>query len=77
MFISAISMTQEVAYTPRQTTGQTSHLIRFHLINNDDILARARLPGVPQYQKRVEPPLPDEFFYRRLAQPVTTSKFSG
>jgi hypothetical protein len=48
MFISVISMKQEVAYTPRQTTGQTSHLLRFHLINDDEILARARLLGVPQ-----------------------------
>ena len=35
-------------YIPRQTTGQTSHLIRFHLMNDDDSLARARLLGVPQ-----------------------------
>jgi len=48
MFISVTSMTQEVAYTPRQTIGQTSHLIRFHLMNDDDSLARARLLGVPQ-----------------------------
>ena len=64
MLIPVISTKREVASIPRQTTGQTSHLLRFHLINDDDILASARLLGVPQYQKRVEPLLPDEFCYR-------------
>jgi len=77
MFIPVISMTQEVAHIPRQTTGQTSHLIRFHLMNDDDILASARLLGVPQYQKRVEPPLPDEFCYRRVDLPRAIYSFDN
>jgi Cdc6-like AAA superfamily ATPase len=70
-----ISMTQEVAYTPRQTAGQTSHVFRFHLINSYDVAASARILGINEAQRHMEPPLPFGFFYRRVDKPSPIYSF--
>lgn len=67
--ISTVSMVQEAAYIPRQTTGQTSHLIRFHLLNDYDKLKMARMMGLPDSMKYSDPPDQHGFFYRRMDRP--------
>lgn len=67
--ICILSMVQEVAAIPRQTTGQTSHLFRFHLLNDYDRIKTARLLGLSNVQKYLEPPYPFGFFYRRVDKP--------
>lgn len=63
------SFVQEAAAIPRQTIGQTSHVFRFHLLNEYDRLKMARMMGLPESQKYLEPPYPFGFFYRRVDKP--------
>lgn len=75
--ISTISMTQELAYIPRQTAGQTTHLLRFHLQNPHDIRNAAALLGLPDDARRLEPPYPYGFFYKRTDRPSPVVSFEN
>lgn len=75
--ISTISMVQEAAYIPRQTTGQTSHLLRFHLLNDYDKVKMARMMGLPDTMKYTDPPDEHGFYYRRLDKPSPVYYFYG
>lgn len=75
--ICVVSMVQEVAYTPRQTTGQTSHILRFHLTNQYDIQSARRFMGISDVQRYQEPPLPYGFFYRRVDKPSPIYAFTN
>lgn len=67
--ICTLSMVQEYAAIPRQTVGQTSHLFRFHLLNDYDRLRLNRMLGLSKMQQDLEPPVPFGFFYRRVDKP--------
>lgn len=75
--ISTISMTQELAYIPRQTGGQTNHMLRFHLQNPHDIRNAAALLGLPDDARRLEPPYPYGFFYKRTDRPSPVVSFEN
>lgn len=77
MKMCMISMTQEIAYIPRQTAGQTSHVFRFHLINSYDVAQSARVMGIGETQRHQEPPLPYGFFYRRVDKPSPIYSFTN
>lgn len=77
MKMCMVSMTQEVAYIPRQVAGQTSHVFRFHLINSYDVAQSARILGIGEAQKHMEPPLPYGFFYRRVDKPSPIYSFTN
>jgi Cdc6-like AAA superfamily ATPase len=61
--ISMVSLTQEAAYIPRVTLGQTSHLLRFRLLNEHDQRVADKVLG---RQEKGEPPHQHGFYYRRL-----------
>lgn len=61
--ISMISLTQEAAYIPRVTLGQTNHLVRFRLLNEHDQKTADKILG---RNERGEPVGKYGFFYRRL-----------
>lgn len=75
--ICTVSMVQEVAYIPRQTVGQTSHLLRFLLLNDYDKLKMARMMGLPDSLKYGNPPDQHGFFYRRMDRPSPVYYFYG
>lgn len=75
--ISTVSMVQEAAYIPRQTTGQTSHLLRFHLLNDYDKLKMARMMGLPDSMRYSDPPDQHGFYYRRMDRPTPVYYFYG
>jgi hypothetical protein len=61
--ICKISLTQEAAYIPRVTLGQTSHLLRFRLLNEHDQRTADKMLG---RQDKGEPPHRYGFYYKRL-----------
>lgn len=63
-----ISLTQEAAYIPRNTLGQSTHLIRMHLILKTDAMRLDEvIHGVSN--QRQEPEHPYGFYYKHLARP--------
>lgn len=73
--ISVLSMVQEYAAIPRQTVGQTTHLFRFHLLNDYDRAKMNRMLGLPERQKYLEPNDRFGFFYRRVDIPSPVYSF--
>lgn len=63
--ICVISLTQEAAYIPRTTFGQTTHIIRFGLLNAYDGREIDKILGRPKDQWGVNPPR-YAFYYRRM-----------
>jgi energy-coupling factor transporter ATP-binding protein EcfA2 len=70
--ISVVSLTQEAAYIPRQTFGQTTHLISFRLEDEHDRRKLARKFNIAADRS---PRHPYGFFYRRLDRPVGTYEY--
>lgn len=75
--LSTISMTQDLAYIPRQTMGQTTHFLRFLLQNPQDIRNAAALLGLPDDSRRLQPPYPYGFFYKRVDRPSPVVSFEN
>lgn len=74
-----IAMGQEFAGNTRNLFGQTTHVLRFHLLNPYDGRELNKMIGLPQQPKRppTEPPLPFGFFYRRVDRPSPVLKYHG
>ncbi len=70
--ISVISLTQEAAYIPRQTFGQTTHLLSFRLEDEHDKRKVAKKLSI-EWERT--PRHPYGFFYRRLDRPVATYEY--
>src|SRR2546429_336223 len=66
--ISLISCTQEAAYIPRVTLGQTTHLVRFRLINRHDAKKVDELLRRPEKDWGNDPWHKYGFFHRRTDQ---------
>lgn len=63
--VSMISCTQEAAYIPRVTIGQTTHLVRFRLLDKHDARKVDKLLRRPENEYGADPPDRYGFFYRR------------
>lgn len=63
--ISLISCTQEAAYIPRVTLGQTTHLVRFRLLDSHDAKKVDKLLRRAEDEWGVDPPDKFGFFHRR------------
>jgi len=66
--ISLISCTQEASYIPRVTLGQTTHLVRFRLINRHDSKKVDEILRRPEKDWGKDPPHKYGFFHRRTDQ---------
>lgn len=64
--ISVITATQEAAYIPRQTLGQTTHLIRFRLLDAYDARNVDAKLLRPRSEWGTNPASRYGFYYRRL-----------
>jgi hypothetical protein len=73
--ISAITLTQEAAYIPRQTLGQTTHLVRFRLQNEEDRRKADKVLGRSRSEYGKEPVGKFGFFYRRLDRPADVLEY--
>lgn len=74
-----IGMSQEYAGNTRNLFGQTTHVLRFHLLDTYDareVNKKLGLPTPPRQQPK-EPPLPYGFFYRRVDRPSPVIQYSG
>jgi hypothetical protein len=63
--ISLISCTQEAAYIPRVTLGQTTHVVRFRLLDSHDAKKVDKLLRRPEDEWGVDPGDKHGFFHRR------------
>jgi len=63
--ISLISCTQEAAYIPRVTLGQTTHLVRFRLLDSHDAKKVDKLLRRPESDWGIDPADKYGFFHRR------------
>jgi hypothetical protein len=67
--ISVISLTQEAAYIPRSTFGQTTHIVRFSLRNAYDGKEADRAMGREQKELGQNPPDRYGFYYATMNTP--------
>lgn len=65
--VCCITLTQEAAYIPRQVLGQTTHLLRFGLVDQNDAVRADRL--VHGTTERREPRETHGFWYRAFNSP--------
>jgi Cdc6-like AAA superfamily ATPase len=74
-----IAMGQEYAGNSRNLFGQTSHVLRFHLLNPYDGRELNKMLGLPVQPGKpaLEPPAPYGFFYRRIDRPSPVLAYSG
>lgn len=78
LHISLITLSQEYAGMPRQVAGQTTHLVRFRLLNRFDRKAADALLGRPFEEDESEPREEHGFFYSRLdRQPRRYIEYAG
>jgi hypothetical protein len=63
--VSLISCTQEAAYIPRQTLGQTTHIVRFRLLDEHDAKKVDKLLRRPESERGSDPRDKHGFFHRR------------
>lgn len=66
--VSLISCTQEAAYIPRQTLGQTTHIVRFRLLDSHDGKKVDKLLRRPEHEWGADPNDKYGFFHRRTDQ---------
>lgn len=78
LHISVITLSQEYAGMPRQVAGQTTHLVRFRLLNRFDQRAADALLGRTSDAAGSEPDADHGFFYSRLdEQPRRVIAYEG
>lgn len=78
LHISVITLSQEWAGMPRQAPGQTTHLLRFRLLNEYDRKAADKLLGRPWDPDSSEPEEEHGFIYSRLdRQPRRYIEYAG
>lgn len=63
--IGVISLSQEAAYIPRTLLGQTTHLVRFALLDEHDALKVDKYLRRPKSERGTQPPR-YSFYYRRV-----------
>jgi len=66
--VSLISCTQEACYIPRVTLGQTTHLVRFRLLDDKDSKKVDKKLMRPETEWGIDPPDKYGFYHRRTDQ---------
>jgi hypothetical protein len=64
--ILIMSLSQEAAYIPRQTLGQTTHVVRFRLLDGYDVRKVDKLVGRSKEEQGLDLPDPYGFIHRRI-----------
>lgn len=64
--IMLMSLSQEAAYIPRQTLGQTTHVVRFRLLDGYDVRKLDKLVGRSKEEQGMDLPDPYGFIHRRI-----------
>lgn len=74
-----IGMSQQYAGNSRNLFGQSTHVLRFHLLNPYDGRELNRVMGIPSQPRRPprEPASLYGFFYRRVDRPSPAIEYSG
>jgi len=64
--ILLMSLSQEAAYIPRQTLGQTTHVVRFRLLDGYDVRKVDKLVGRSKEEQGLDLPHAYGFIHRRI-----------